>query len=386
MNGGAGSGDRGQIHLLAAARRWEQMLDTVDAQLAERPDDAHLWMDRAAALGMLERHQESLDAAERAAGLAPGADRPHRLRAEAYRRLRKPREAVAAAREAVALAPTSDAAQLTLVDALLSMRGRSSSMDAIQVARVVVERSPQSAAGWIALGHAQLGLNDRAATDSLKRALALQPGSLAATNGLGLAYKNLGKRSEAAALFERAARLDPNETAPTNNLERLARPAGFAGAGFLAWMVAGVPNRAVAVVLLVAVAAIAITVKRRRTASAMALLSPDARRFVEAKRAEQLAVLRSPRRWRTLLADRALLRRVGVTAVFALIIVAAFFGRRVSLENDEPTRNVPDINLPSSIDLDLFQPTPTAPPVVVVTVGDILGARALPSQTEQGRP
>ena len=94
--------------------------------------------------------------------------------------------------------------------------------DAEQTAAAVVADDPTSVAAWIVVGDTRLGRNNPAAVDAYKRALAIDPTSASAANGLGSAYQRMGKRREAAGMYTQAARLAPHSTIPRRNLEQLA--------------------------------------------------------------------------------------------------------------------------------------------------------------------
>jgi Flp pilus assembly protein TadD len=79
-------------------------------------------------------------------------------------------------------------------------------MEAERQARRAIRWAPWSAQAWQSLGHAQLGLNDRAgAHDSLLEALERSPGDWSVWYDLGTASEGAAQRRA----YEQAERLNP---------------------------------------------------------------------------------------------------------------------------------------------------------------------------------
>ena len=195
-------------------------------------------------------------------------------------------------RERRSRAPLDLGVRLELARCQLVARKRK---DAVQTAAAIVADHPASVAAWIVVGETRLGRDNAGAADAYRRALAIDPTSAAATNGLGAAYQALGKRREAAEMYTQAARLAPHATAPRRNLEQLV---GFGGLGCSASSCSGSPSSprtalAVAAILAALAVPVIVVVRRRR----LAVLPPDARAFVESQRRARWRKLRDPRTW-----------------------------------------------------------------------------------------
>ncbi len=347
------------VRALIAAQRWDAALAEIDRQLATTPDDGQLLADRSLALLALGRYVEALDAADRAIAVRPTAVPTLRLRAEALRCLGRRRDALDAAERVAALAPTDEGVRITLARCQLLARRR---REAEQTANSVVADNPVSVDGWTALGETRLGRDNPGAIDAFRRALAIDPMCIAATNGLGVAYQRMGKRRDAAAMYTQAARLDPHEETPRHNLERLAT--GLVGLLGIAALVASQALRdeprltALAVLGILAVLALPVVVLVRR--KRLADLPPEAQAYVESRRRARWRTRRDPRNWPGLVRanPRVTLGAVGLVGVFAAVVA---FGPRT----ERPDRR-PDIDL----DFEDFQiptmvPATSAPSVIL---------------------
>ncbi|PRY31858.1 tetratricopeptide repeat protein [Pseudosporangium ferrugineum] len=162
-------------HLLQAGRP-DEGARLVERQLAEDPDNLTALVVLAACRQAAGRYGEALDAAGRAATVAPEQPVAHRQAAAALLMLGRTGEAVRAARLARDLAPQDAHGEVALVYALLQAGGTANIVAALEAAGRARELAPEDPLVHVALGDAQRRTaRFEAARTSYEQALALAP-------------------------------------------------------------------------------------------------------------------------------------------------------------------------------------------------------------------
>ena len=204
-------------------RRFDEALRAAGQVIAQQPGAAlgHLLLTRAL-LG-LRRPAEAQRAAETGLAAEPRSEWLLRLRALALRHQGRHREALAAAAEAVATAPNEPLVQFVRSLCLADLRRWPAARDA---AAEAVRQGPGRSELHRQLGNCLFWSARRrpAAQETaeaevhLRRAVALEPGSAAALNDLGVVLQATGRREEAARLFRAALAAEPSLWAAKVNL------------------------------------------------------------------------------------------------------------------------------------------------------------------------
>ena len=225
----AASGAHARADALLDLRRPEEAATVARQGLAAAPDDVALWLVLGWSLHAARDNAGAREAAERAIALAPWAGEPYRLLAVVHLAGRRRPAALAAARAAMANAPDDPASLVVLARAQEANR---QPKDADITVQQAVALAPEWAPAQAAVGfHALERKRWRAAEDALRRAVELDPTNPDYLNNLGVAVGRLGRAEEAMELFEAAARLEPRQQLPRENLARTAQR--FVGGGAL---------------------------------------------------------------------------------------------------------------------------------------------------------
>jgi tetratricopeptide (TPR) repeat protein len=253
--------------------------------LAGEPNVAPAWCLLSQAQIGLGQTEGGLDAAERAAALAPEDDWPHRLRSLALLQLDDLDGAVAAAREAVALGPHNWQTHRRLAVALGAAKRDLD--DALAAGERAVALAPNEPEAHFALGLVHHARKKRKQADQcFEHALALDPqhgpsrSALARRQLVGSRFGRAGKLADAAAGFRDVLQADPQADYAARNLELVLR-VFIARVSYLVFLIVWIASRAtggtvgdrlVPLVLLAVPAAFAVRFLNR--------LAPDLRRQV----------------------------------------------------------------------------------------------------------
>jgi tetratricopeptide (TPR) repeat protein len=206
---------------LCAMRRYPDAVRAAGAILSGDPRNADAWCLMAVAQLGQERYEAALQAARAASSATPHAEWPQRLASAALTRLGRFGESAQAAGEAVRLDPHSWRAHTSLAHALASVKGRGP--DAFAAAGRATELAPDRAETHTAAGVVAMSYGARDEADqAFRRALAIDPQSTAAQNGLGalkLRRRSSSSLAEAATIFANTAAADPRNKASRHNLD-----------------------------------------------------------------------------------------------------------------------------------------------------------------------
>ena len=289
--------------------------------LREEPEDVQALCGLSRCLGKLGRPRDGLELANRAAGLAPNNDWPHRLRSAHLLLLGRPRQALDAARAALAQDPAGFATLLSLFEAQLAARDGAGAGEtaARMLADHAAEPESHNASGRVAM----LRRDWAEAEDSFRASLRLAPQEPVYLSNLALALERRGRRREALQHFQRAVRTDPGNPIARRQLvhaiDRRLAVAGI-GAGCAGVVVVRLARHetelvglAAAAVLLLALVGLLVALRWWR----LRQLDETLRTFYRHER----------RRWRGL--RQAVLLWVGGVAAVCLVVVGvvAWFSR-----------------------------------------------------------
>jgi tetratricopeptide (TPR) repeat protein len=201
-----------RIRMLCDLRRFDEAATLARRAIATTPDEAEAWCLLAQALLGTEKYGLALDAAGRAAAIAPEDEWPHRLRSIALSALHRDTDALAAALESVRCEPFVwvTHGRVASASAACGMKDQ-----ALAAAAKAVELGPNEARAWVTAGDvsAKCG-KPKEAEQYYAAALRLDPQSADAHNGLGrLRLKGRGPNAAglaaATAGFATAVRTDP---------------------------------------------------------------------------------------------------------------------------------------------------------------------------------
>lgn len=207
-----------RAELLAESGRIESASVLYQGLLQANPQDVEGMCGLSYCLTELGRHQEGLRIAERAAGLAPDMDWPHRLRSAHLLGLGRTRDALRAAEEAVRLHPNGLLCLLMLFEAQCALNDAKS---AARTARAIRQFDPEQAEAHNAVGRAAMLRSDwLGAERAFREALRLRPQESVYQSNLALALERRGHISEAMELFEQAVRTDPGSAHTRSQLVR----------------------------------------------------------------------------------------------------------------------------------------------------------------------
>lgn len=184
------------------------------------------------ALGDLDREEgrpeKAMERYERAAALEPNRSRTWEAKGIALQRMGKSQEAVAALRKAIALAPGYYAPHATLA-ALHFQNGRIT--EAVNEQKIATETAPEQPAAFLAYG-GMLVVAEREgeAEAAFRRCMELQdPRAPISMNNLGVLLRYQNRSAEAAEVFLRSLRVEPNSIVLRLNLGNTLKAMGRTG-------------------------------------------------------------------------------------------------------------------------------------------------------------
>lgn len=210
-----------EARALMGVGRHEQALAALGRASALDPDAPGPHLLRAQSLLALKRDGEALDAASAAATRDPESSHAQRLIALAQLRGGSDKAARDAALQAVALDPDESLNYVVLGEALQATRDEAG---ALVAARHAIELAPESFPGHELEGRLRLEHEDESGAEAaFRRALAIDPENEAILNNLALALEKQGRRGEAVAALEAAARIDPADATVRGNVIRIGR-------------------------------------------------------------------------------------------------------------------------------------------------------------------
>lgn len=219
--------DLERARYLVELHRFDEACSLLQNVVGREPDDPTAWCLLAQAYGGVERPLDALEAASRAAALAPEDDWPHRLRSVSLQELGAGESAVEAAREAVRTGSWGWQPHIRLAIALVFAKGDLE--EAHAEAERGVELAPNRPATHYALGLvASASRNPEEAELCFRRALALDPEHAPSHNALASMQLATGRWSPgslagAASGFRDAVQADPRAGPSARNLELVLR-------------------------------------------------------------------------------------------------------------------------------------------------------------------
>lgn len=203
---------------LLAAGRPREAAELLRILLAGEPS-APAWCLLSAAELRLEHPDEALEAAQRAAALAPEYEWPHRLISVARIRRGEIADGIRSARQAVGLGPGTAATHAQLAVAL-SGGGLRERRQAAAAANEALRLAPHDPEIRLMVGNAALKRHaHREAEEHFLHVLEMRPDHPAALNNLSLARLRRGRFVSAASGFGGAAAIDPAADLHRRNLD-----------------------------------------------------------------------------------------------------------------------------------------------------------------------
>lgn len=174
-----------------------------DQLTAELPDDATAWLLRAESLLASGAEDETLEAARRAVELDTEADQAHRILGLAAWRCERLSLAQQSLQRALELSGHDPDLLAEFAWFMASERGPRLAEEA---AREAVEANETSSTAWAALGLVEFRMHRREqAEESLRRALALNPGDIYAQSAMAALLQEQGRDAEAEQFAARMA-------------------------------------------------------------------------------------------------------------------------------------------------------------------------------------
>lgn len=203
--------NRSDVHARARAlmdvRRHHEAVRLLGHELARDPDDIEGWCLLALAHLRASDPASCLDAAEKAASLAPLYDWPMRLRALALLRLGRLPAAREAAMAARAAAPDNPLSHIVIGEVALASGQRA---EVTAAANAALALNPKlGRAHWLMAEMALRAGLPRKAERCARAALALDADDIEAAATLGVALARRGRRRQAAAVLDRVIATDP---------------------------------------------------------------------------------------------------------------------------------------------------------------------------------
>lgn len=251
--------------------RYAEAQTVITKGLAIAPDDYFLLCLMSLSFIQQENWKDALQYAKKAVESNPEDSWSHRLLAITYKNGGRRHEAVKAAKKAVKLDAYDPANWHTLASTQLQIYD-------LKAARETTEKLLEIAPDW-SLTHQMFSLialgeeNYKEAEIHCRRELELDPTSYTGLNNLGVTLMNQGRKREAIEIFNRAAKLAPNEYHAKGNLESAVSqyiPQIGIGIGAIWIVVQGLrileninPTLAVAGIVLIASAALIFFVFRK---------------------------------------------------------------------------------------------------------------------------
>lgn len=217
--------DLSRIDALIDLGRYEDAVAALNRLLATdsaAANEGDVWCRLSLAFLRLDRDTEALQAAGRAAALAPDNDWPHRLASHALESLGRKDEAVQAAAAAVRLAPfvwqghARFAATVSAAGGDLNL-ARQAAQHAVELAPL--EPDAHSAVGLVALRQGDHETAERA----FRHTLSLQPDHHSALNNLGVVQLRRRDLDGALSGFSAAIRSEPAQEVARRNVDVVVR-------------------------------------------------------------------------------------------------------------------------------------------------------------------
>lgn len=204
--------------------RHEEALEAFDRALALDPNGAWSWRHRGVLLSDLDRHEEALEAFDRALALDPGSALTWSVRGITLDNLGRPEEALEAFDRVLAL-DRKDALAWSIRGATLRSLGRSE--EALESLDRALALDPSSAPTWIIRGATLRSLGRREeALEALDRVVAIEPNNALGWCVRGALLYQIKHHAEALDSFDRAFTLDPSDP-----LIRLSRGEALSAVG-----------------------------------------------------------------------------------------------------------------------------------------------------------
>lgn len=217
-----------RARLLIDLHRADEAVELLHRALAAAPDSQPAWCELARAEVSRGNRAAALGAADRALGLDPDHEWPHRIASIVLSQLGRHDDAVRAARTAVRAAPDTWQCHVRLAETLVrhpQAAGTRPPMtdEAWAAACRSVELAPLEPDTHCTVGHLMLrrGQPDRAEA-AFREALRLEPGNARALNALGLTNMRRGRLVTAAADFGAAVAADPHDRVARRNISAAA--------------------------------------------------------------------------------------------------------------------------------------------------------------------
>jgi tetratricopeptide (TPR) repeat protein len=212
-----------RIDALIDLGRYEDAVDELRRLLAvDGAAGADVWCRLSLACLRLDRDAEALEAAGRAAALAPDNDWPHRLASHALESLGRKPEAVQAAAEAVRLAPYVWQGHARFA-ATLSASGGDLGL-ARQAAAHAVQLAPNEPDAHSAMGLVALRQGDHATAEkAFRHVLSLAPNHHSALNNLAVVQLRRRDLDGALSGFSAAIRSEPQQEVARRNVDVVVR-------------------------------------------------------------------------------------------------------------------------------------------------------------------
>jgi tetratricopeptide (TPR) repeat protein len=212
---------------LSQAGRHAAALELLREALAERPDDAELWVHQARAHERAGAPERAVATLKEALARKPSSELYEAL-ASTLQRQKRSAEAVSLLREAISREPREPALRYVLANVLLAQGDEDG---AITCMRGVLAVDPEHAAAMNFIGYvlAQRGRDFAEAERLVRRALQLRPDTGSFLDSLGWIHYQRGDYPRALQSLERAAELEPEEPVILEHLgdayQRVSRPA-----------------------------------------------------------------------------------------------------------------------------------------------------------------
>ena len=208
------SGRRTAAFRLAASRQWDRLLEAAKAWLSEDPQSADAHRYAAQSLVNLRRHRDAEKHLQSLLASRPSDVLGHRMMSMVHFELRQFRKADESIQRAISISPNDALNWYHLARMAYLQQDKESGFRWISKAR---ELAPDNSE--IVNLYALCSGNIEARLQSLKEALALNPGNANAHNNLGLYYLNIPKDyKQAEACFRSALALSPSLKTARSNL------------------------------------------------------------------------------------------------------------------------------------------------------------------------
>jgi Flp pilus assembly protein TadD len=219
------AGELGRVDALLEIGRYDEAVVLLQQLLGADPSlasTADVWCRLSLAYLRLDRYGESLDAAGRAAGLAPDNEWAHRLASHSLESLGRGQESVGAAAECVRLAPHQWQGHARLAASLSAAGG--DLVLARQAANQAVALAPYEPDAHSSMGLVALRQGDNATAErAFRHVLSLQPEHHSALNNLAVIQLRQRNLDGALSGFSAAVRSEPGQEVARRNIDIVVR-------------------------------------------------------------------------------------------------------------------------------------------------------------------